>query len=581
MRSRFLSRFSTNPVLLSALTILFAFFLHQAIVFSVHKRFTMDEFTYLHATWMVSQGSVPYRDFAMPHMPLLEFLLAPLFVLLGDRPETLIAARLAMYALAAVVVISMGAMNRRFGAAGIALPAVFLFSLSEQMPRLIEVRPDVLGLSLFAAAIGILRAPWPRPLTRAAMSGALAVLAVIGSVKAGLFGLGYFPAIVVMWYAARERTENPAVNPVAVLAGGAAVLIVALVGFAVAGIAAEPFELMVASWQYVVEERHRTPWADKLRPVLRDAGLLIALAAIGAAGTVRAMFRKSAPTGDDVEEDTVGVLILTAVPFSLLSFAVQPQPLSYSALPLTVLVCVLAARGAELLRRAANKVISIRLRAAALAAMGLVLVAFVASEYAQIRRMRGRDNFSNRYQMSVLSDVLRVTGPRDAVFDVVGGYVFRPHAYPQYIFGWDQLDREGEWLAGQIIVELERSECVAWMYGPWKRCPPKLSRYLRENYVPYNEDLWLLGRKFRDGDGKARFHANKGGRYFVEPAESLKSGWLEIDGKRVSEDEFELEKGVHTVRYGGKTRPFHILWLPRDGRRYTPVESDPHYFFIL
>ena len=65
------------------------------------------------------------------------------------------------------------------------------------------------------------------------------------------------------------------------------------------------------------------------------------------------------------------------------------------------------------------------------------------------------------------------------------------------------------------------------------------------------------------------------GRYFVEPAEALERGALFIDAARVTEAELILEKGEHAVRYEGAGGTFHLLWLPRDGQRWTPRPGLP------
>ena len=56
--------------------------------FSQSRFFTIDEYQYGHATWLVAQGQLPYRDFFEHHFPLSYVLHAPLFTdaFAADRP---------------------------------------------------------------------------------------------------------------------------------------------------------------------------------------------------------------------------------------------------------------------------------------------------------------------------------------------------------------------------------------------------------------------------------------------------------------------------------------------------------------
>ena len=57
-----------SVLLLLALSGLYAF--AQIYVFSQGRFFTIDEYEYGHATWLVAQGQTPYVDFFEHHFPL-------------------------------------------------------------------------------------------------------------------------------------------------------------------------------------------------------------------------------------------------------------------------------------------------------------------------------------------------------------------------------------------------------------------------------------------------------------------------------------------------------------------------------
>jgi hypothetical protein len=108
--------------------------------------------------------------------------------------------------------------------------------------------------------------------------------------------------------------------------------------------------------------------------------------------------------------------------------------------------------------------------------------------------------------------------------------------------------------------------------------PPALRRFLDAHYQPYDGDLFLWGQRYEVPVGRPledRFLAVREDRYFVEPADVLTRGALFIDGVRVTEPELALARGEHSVRYEGPAAGFHLLWLPRNGQRWTPRPGLP------
>src|SRR5437870_2334593 len=68
--------------------------LYVAYVF--RYRIGSDETQHLHVVWGWANGLLQYRDVFDNHMPLFQMLMAPLLRLAGERPETLLLARIAM-----------------------------------------------------------------------------------------------------------------------------------------------------------------------------------------------------------------------------------------------------------------------------------------------------------------------------------------------------------------------------------------------------------------------------------------------------------------------------------------------------
>src|SRR5215468_9369002 len=73
------------------------------VVYAWTLRVNSDEPQHLHVVWAWTHGLLPYRDVFDNHTPLFQFLSAPLFALIGERPQILPLMRVATipwYALA-------------------------------------------------------------------------------------------------------------------------------------------------------------------------------------------------------------------------------------------------------------------------------------------------------------------------------------------------------------------------------------------------------------------------------------------------------------------------------------------------
>jgi hypothetical protein len=66
------------------------------IEYALHMTIDSDEPQHLHTVWAWTHGLLPYRDVFDNHMPLFQFLCAPLFHVLGERADIVLLMRLAM-----------------------------------------------------------------------------------------------------------------------------------------------------------------------------------------------------------------------------------------------------------------------------------------------------------------------------------------------------------------------------------------------------------------------------------------------------------------------------------------------------
>ncbi|MBZ4416277.1 hypothetical protein [Myxococcus sp. RHSTA-1-4] len=536
----------------------------QALRLALHKAFSIDEFQYAHAAWLVAQGQVPYRDFFEVHFPLVYQVLAPLFGVLGDDPLNVLALRAAMLVPLAGACAAVALINRREGRATALLAPVLLLAQPSFVRFATEVRPDALAIALF---LGALAALWGRPATpaRGFVAGALLVASAWGSQKV-LFHGGAVGAVLAVDLALR-RGRAPALvpSPRAFLSGAGAVLAAVAAYLTVSRSWAAWWQ-----WCFVWAAGHQRGYpgfspGKYLLPVLEEQPWLFTLAALGYSVSVRRWWQSGRARWSDAE-----LLLLLAVPVTFGSYALQRAPYPYSLLPFLGVLAPFMARGvAEVfgwvgspLARMAGAVAL----AVLLAVQGMRLEALL-------------DGGGNTRQREVLARIATLTGPEDVAYDNSGGYVSRPHAH--FYFYTDAYLRGAiaSTLAREIPEALVASGCVLRVEDlRTSGLPPALRRFLDEHYQPLDGDISLWGQRYEAPEGRAlegRFLAVRDGRYFVEPEAVLTRGALFIDGTRVTEPEFTLPKGEHSVRYEGPGGPFHLLWLPRDGRRWTPRPGLP------
>lgn len=539
----------------------------QALRLALHKAFSIDEFQYAHAAWLVSRGQVPYRDFFEVHFPLVYQALAPLFGVLGDDPRNVLALRAAMLVPLAGTCVAAAVLNRREGRTVALLAPVLLLALPPFVRFATEVRPDALATCLFLGALAALSL---RPATRVRgfAAGALLVAAAWGSQKVLFYGGAVGAVLAVDGVLRRGRAPALVPAPLAFLAGAGTVLAAVAAYLTATGSWAAWWQ-----WCFVWAAGHQQhypgfSWRDYLLPVLREQPWCFTLAALGFAASVRAWWRSGPARWSDPDG-----LLLLAVPLTFGSYALQRAPFPYSLLPFLGVLGPFMARGAGVVLE------GLRAPAARVAGAG-ALAALLAVQAGRLEALLAGGG--NARQREVLSRIASLTGPEDVAYDNSGGYVSRPHAH--FYFYTDAYLRGS--IAGTLAREVPEAlvarGCVLRVDDlRTSGLPPALRRFLAEHYQPYDGDISLWGQRYEvpaGGTLEGRFLAVREDRYFVEPVDVLGRGALYIDGVRVTAPDFSLGRGEHTVRYEGAGGRFHLLWLPRDGRRWTPrPELPPTY----
>nr|WP_211194729.1 hypothetical protein [Pyxidicoccus fallax] len=554
----------------------------QAVRLALHKAFSIDEFQYAHAAWLVARGQVPYRDFFEVHFPLVYQVLAPLFGVLGDDPLNVLALRAAMLMPLAGACTAVAVLNRREGRLAAWLAPVLLLAQPAFTRFATEVRPDALAIALFLGALALLSVrpaapardsaagepePPAHPVTpmRGFAAGALFVAAVWGSQKVLFYGGLVGAVLVVDLILRRGRAPALVPTPRAFLAGAGAVLVIVA-----AYLTATRSWAAWWQWCFVWASEHQRHYpgfspGKYLLPVLEEQPWLFTLAALGVAASARRWWRSGRARWSDPD-----LLLLLAVPATFGSYALQRAPFPYSLLPFLGVLAPFMARGVA-------EVFGWLKPPLARVAGAVVLVALLAAQGVRLEALL--DGGGNARQREVLARIATLTGPEDVAYDNSGGYVSRPHAH--FYFYTDAYLRGAiaSTLAREIPEALVASGCVLRVEDLRSSgLPPALRQFLAEHYQPLDGDISLWGQRYETAEGhtlEGRFLAVREGRYFVEPEVALTRGALFIDGVRMTAPEFPLSRGPHSVRYEGPAGTFHLLWLPRDGRRWTPRPGLP------
>lgn len=552
------------PVLSVAL--LAALCLTQVLRLSLVKAYSLDEFQYSHAAWLVSKGEVPYRDFFEFHNPLPYQVLAVPYLFVASNPENIRFLRLAMLPFLALTAWGLLRVNRSYGVWIVPIGPLLVASAPAFITLATEIRPDPLAFSLFLASVAVLvpgRSGRVYPLA----SGALFALSVWGSQKALLYGGAVYPLAFVLDLAFHRAPGVPRLlgSPARWLAGVLAVAaMVAVYLFATHSARAWLDQTLLWAAQHE-RDYPGFPWTRYFVPTLLAQPGLFALGALGLARTLWQLARGPRPLAQPE------LLLVLALGGTLFSFIFARAPFPYALVPFLGILAAFAARGFSALLHAIVRMPGPewgqKLVASATGVLCLGLVPFLG-----LYSIEEKLQQDNRYQYQVLAALNRLTAEDDPVYDNSGGYSARPHVGFRFYTSALNHTRDRAELAERIPREIQEAGCTAALHDlRFDYLPKPAQRFVREHFQPYNADLWLWGQRFEGSDLQGTFDAARDARYFVQPASILEEGSLRVDGQLVREPVLTLARGRHAVEYRGPRRDFFILWLPRNGERYAPA----------
>jgi 4-amino-4-deoxy-L-arabinose transferase-like glycosyltransferase len=135
----------------------FIFSLVVRIFLTTTRRFDADEFEHLHASWMVHEGYLPYRDFWQNHTPLLYYAVAPLFSIFEEGSSLVLLIRFLFSAFAFVILWQTYLLARLDHDRMTGILSVLVLSCSYLfLHKTIEIRPDHFLVAFWLASLLLL-----------------------------------------------------------------------------------------------------------------------------------------------------------------------------------------------------------------------------------------------------------------------------------------------------------------------------------------------------------------------------------------------------------------------------------------
>lgn len=546
---------------LPALFLIVGAILHAAYV--THHRVNTDEPQHLHVAWAWVHGLLPYRDVFDNHSPLFSLLMAPIVGAIGERPDIVILARLAMIPFALYTLLMTWVIGRHLFSGRQALLSVALAALmSDFMLGSIEYRTDQLWTALWMTTMAVLLLG---RMTRArSFLFGLAVGSAVGaSMKTSLWILSVAAGLAASVVLLRQRGVSLRPRWLGERAGLALSGMVIVPGLLAAFFAAQgawrPMVYCVL-WHNVVPSQafwHMAWYRALLVPVALPLLWIVARRIVDGSPDPSKGARRV-------------VLFLTAGFYYVALLGFWPLVTRQDVLPFLPLGAVMAAPA--LLGWADGAA-----RRWAFPSMGRVLK-FVPAlalvlEIAWTQHIEAvwRDNDVS-VEVSFLRQVLRLTRPGETIMDLRGEAVFRPRPY-YFALEAVTLSRIASGLLPDDISAHLIAARTSVVVPDWPEFPARSRTFMNENYLPYG-DLRIAGKSIgHEENGTARrFEIEIPQRYAVVgehgPAKGLLDGTPYI-GPR------ELAPGWHAYDGPAGEGQTTVVWSDAVARAGWPSTIAP------
>lgn len=504
------------------------------------RYFTIDEYQYAHATWLVSQGHVPYVDFYEHHFPLSYVLHAPLVAEEGGFPERALRLRTVVFGWMLLLALGAGCVTARVTGNALTGPlaASVPFAIGFGLMSSVEYRADSLAAFTWLGCVLALEANRrKRSAAVAALAGLSATLAVFMTQKMLVLAGGSLLALLLFdrWRGREGRVDDtpfvarPLVFCVAALLSGLVLLGVA----AALGMLGPGWERTILQ-AFAHEEyypgvdvgRWFTPYLIETWPT---ALALLVFAIVGFSHTTGALWR---------------IPLAVSLIFGLLIRGQYP----YNYVAPVLVSGLLAVRGFALLAERVPLGRFAILRPLLYTAPLLLLPQ-------QLAFTDGRTG--NAHQLHVLRKIERFTEPGDVVIDGAGGAMFRDHASYYWYHGDAHRRMFADYFAGPLVEDYRRSRAPFWIrdFRLWK-LPKSVQEYFLSHYVSADGALHALGFATPPSDEEpveVTIDVISPGLYHVYPApggrvaEHGGAAGLRVDGVSVEDAPVRLSEGRHRV----------------------------------
>ena len=512
--------------------------------FSQRRFFTVDEYQYGHATWLVAQGRVPFVDFFEHHFPLSYVLHAPLFT--GERDFVASALLLRKIVFVYWILVGLIAAGTCFAVTRDRLAAVLVAfvppSFGFGLMSAVDYRADNLAAVYYAACLLLLESNRDRNnRTLAIICGLLAATAVAMTQKLVFFAGGTFAMMLVIDQVTRSRglDRRPFIAlPLPFLASGA-LLSTVLIGIA-AALGMLPAGIDATIFQAIEHEQAYERFS------------------IFGEGYVTRFWNLTWPTTSAILVFAAGFVLTRAgrfwlIPmvFSAVGLWLYSSPYPYNFVFLCWTIGVAAVRGFALFVKA------LETRIPALQDTGVLLyllpLAVLSSQFSFVAGAS-----TNAHQLQVLAKIERFGEPTDAVIDSAGGAMFSPHASYYFYHGNAHRRMFRDYFATELADDYRRSQALFWIWDMRSQKLPKAPRdYLERHYVHGGDGLYVLGVRTpvtRATTKSFVFDAVRAGSYRVFPSgrgpgrrAPTRDHDLVFDGAPLVGDRIHLEAGKRLI----------------------------------
>jgi hypothetical protein len=468
-------------MLVLAAAALYAF--REILDFALMRFFSIDEYQYGHATWLVSRGARPYIDFFEHHFPLSYVLHAPLYwVDWGFESGALLLRKIVLaYLLAAAAAAGVGAWlaTRNIATALIStfLPASVGFGLMSA----IEYRSENFGA--FCLLTCLLLLEWNRRRDTVRLAAACGLLAAVAACMTQKMTFIAGATFVAMWCTDElmRRFARGAVGRPPLIARPSAFFGSALVGGLVALAIGGALGLLSPGFEATILQA-----AEHERVYQRFS--------IFERGYISVFWDTTWPS-------TVPLMLLAAghiatragrfwafpIAASLAGGASMVAPYPYNFVLLCWAVAIAAARGLGQL------IDGIASRAPKLAGpaplLYLLAVPVLLNQLGYISSY-----VTNEHQLETLAKIEKYSSPGDAVIDNAGGAMFSRDASYYFHHGAAHRVMFRDYFETQLIRDYRDSRALFWIRDlRTKQLPLPTQDYLESHYIRGDADLYVLG----------------------------------------------------------------------------------------